>query len=105
MVDLILQDLLSQIKIRTAQLSCKPPFQTGYQSLLHPLQIDRRLIRSKDQLFSQLMKMIEYMEECILSLIHTDQFIDILVKIQKVIRCILTDCISKLNTEQVRGNI
>ena len=78
MVDLILQDLLSQIKIRTAQLSCKSPFQTGYQSLLHSLQIDRCLIRSKDQLFSQLMKMIEYMEECILSLIHTDQFLDII---------------------------
>ena len=57
--------------------------------------------------------MVEYMEECILSFIHTDQFldiiqqqdIDILIKVQEVIRCIFTDRISKLYAEKMRRNI
>ena len=59
------------------------------------------------------MEVIEYMKECILSLIHTDQFldiiqqqhVDILIKIQEVIRRIFTDRVSKLYTKQVGRNI
>ena len=51
------------------------------------------------QVHAQLMQVVENMEECILSLIHTDQLlyiiqqqhIDILIEIQEVISRILTD--------------
>jgi hypothetical protein len=59
------------------------------------------------------MQVVENMEECILSLIHTDQLlyiiqqqhIDILIEIQEVISRILTDSICKLYPEQMRRYI
>ena len=99
MADLILQDFLAQIQIRAIQLCRQPPFQTGNQTFLHSLQIDGSFIGSKDQLFAQQMQVIEYMEKCILCLIFTDQFLDIvqnqhihaLIKIHEIIRRIFPD--------------
>ena len=113
MRDLVFQDFLAQIQIRTRKLRRQSPFQTSDQTLLHALQIHGRLIRREDQLLAQLMQVIEDMEEGILRPVHADhlldiiqdQHIDILIEMQEIVGRILSHRIRKLHTEQVRRDI
>jgi hypothetical protein len=104
---LIFQDLYLGIIIGQLQIGTQSPTETTQKPFLYTFQVFGRLITSKDQLLTALVKMIENREECILRFfcpvkklnIINDQYIDELVKMYEIIDRIVAAMIYELIDE------
>ena len=112
-LDLVPEDVFSQLHVRLLQFGHQSPFEARKQAFFHSLQHDRCAVGSQDKLFSRLMEMVKYMEECVLRFGNSRKFLDViyyqniygLIKPDEIVEPIGAYGVCILHLKQVRRYI
>ena len=102
------QDILAKLYVRLFQLSYQSTGETGQQTVLDTLQVNRRTVGSQNNLLAQAEQVVEDMEERVQRSLRRSPFLNIidyqhvdrLIELNEVVNGILAHGIRELDLEQ-----
>ena len=110
---LVKQDILAQLIVRACYLRRQTILETCKQAFLDILEFHRSTVASEDELFAQLLEMVEDMEERVLRALEPRKILDVihdkhihrLIEIQEIRDAVCLGGILVLEFESVRADI
>jgi hypothetical protein len=108
-----MDDVHTQFEVGVHEFGGKSPFETGDDTVFKPIELGRPFVGSEDELFVELVQVIEDVKESILGFPFADEDvdviknedIDVLVEAEEVIGGIVQDGVGVLPVEEVSGDV